>query len=169
MHQSDMLEISSQGNHLTELQSVHSQQLLHPYRYPDTDTLHLPLADPGLGPLTLTSQVSPTLVDPGLGPLITQVSPTLVDPVLVPLTPQVSPTLVDPGLGPLITQVSPTLVDPGLGPLTPQVSPTLVDPGLGPLTPQVSPTLSLIILTSKMYNEISISDENSVVAVKNIK
>nr|XP_046199736.1 transcription factor PU.1-like isoform X2 [Oncorhynchus gorbuscha] len=57
MHQSDMLEISSQGNHLTELQSVHSQQLLHPYRYPDTDTLHLPLADPGLGPLTLTSQM----------------------------------------------------------------------------------------------------------------
>ncbi|XP_071271829.1 transcription factor PU.1-like isoform X1 [Salvelinus alpinus] len=52
MHQSDMLEISTQGNHLTELQSVHSQQLLHPYRYPDTDTLHLPLGDPGLGPLT---------------------------------------------------------------------------------------------------------------------
>ena len=114
MHQSDLLDTSSQESHLTELQSVHSQQLLHPYRYPDTDTLHLPLVDPGLGPLTLTSQVSSTLVNPGLGPQ----------------TPQVSPTLVDPGLGPLTPQVSPTLVDPGLGPQTPKVSPTLVDPGL---------------------------------------
>lgn len=52
MHQSDLLETPSQESHLTELQSVHSQQLLHPYRYPDTDTLHLPLPDPGLGPLT---------------------------------------------------------------------------------------------------------------------
>ncbi|XP_052336887.1 transcription factor PU.1-like isoform X2 [Oncorhynchus keta] len=103
MHQSDLLETTSQESHLTELQSVHSQQLLHPYRYPDTDTLHLPLVDPGLGPLTLTSQVSSTIVDPGLGPLTltSQVSSTLVDPGLEPLTPQVSSALVDPGLGPL--------------------------------------------------------------------
>ncbi|XP_014025694.1 transcription factor PU.1 [Salmo salar] len=57
MHQSDLLETPSQESHLTELQSVHSQQLLHPYRYPDTDTLHLPLVDPGLGPLTLSPQM----------------------------------------------------------------------------------------------------------------
>uniref|UniRef100_A0AAZ3QHE8 Protein regulator of cytokinesis 1 n=1 Tax=Oncorhynchus tshawytscha TaxID=74940 RepID=A0AAZ3QHE8_ONCTS len=77
MHQSDLLETTSQESHLTELQSVHSQQLLHPYRYPDTDTLHLPLVDPGLGPLTLTSQVSSTLVDPGMVPIPIPISPQM--------------------------------------------------------------------------------------------
>ncbi|XP_041734556.1 transcription factor PU.1 [Coregonus clupeaformis] len=57
MHQRDLLDTSSQESHLTELQSVHSQQLLHPYRYPDTDTLHLPLVGPGLGPLPISPQM----------------------------------------------------------------------------------------------------------------
>ncbi|XP_010881721.1 transcription factor PU.1a [Esox lucius] len=57
MHQSDLLETSSQSTHLTELQSVHSQHLLNQYRYPDTDTLHLPLVDPGLGSLSIPQQM----------------------------------------------------------------------------------------------------------------
>lgn len=46
-----------QGNHLTELQSVPSQQLLPPYRYGDPEPLTLPL-DPGLGGLAISPQVS---------------------------------------------------------------------------------------------------------------
>ncbi|CAB1331843.1 unnamed protein product [Coregonus sp. 'balchen'] len=57
MHQRDLLDTSSQESHLTELQSVHSQQLLQPYRYPDTDTLHLPLVGPGLGTLPISPQM----------------------------------------------------------------------------------------------------------------
>lgn len=46
---------NSSVNHLTELQSVSSQQLIPPYRLSEPLPLHL---DPQLGPLSVSQQVS---------------------------------------------------------------------------------------------------------------